>query len=40
VRRERALLQSIFERAIDEGYDIRNPFRGIKRGKDKPGRAS
>ena len=22
--------------AIDEGYDIRNPFRGIKRGKDKP----
>jgi excisionase family DNA binding protein len=36
VRRERGLLQSIFERAIDEGYDIRNPFRGIKRGKDKP----
>lgn len=36
MRRERALLQSIFERAIDEGYDIRNPFRGIKRGKDKP----
>jgi len=30
------LLQSIFERAIDEGHDIRNPFRGIKRGKDKP----
>ena len=29
-------LQSIFERAIDDGYDIRNPFRGIKRGKDKP----
>ena|SRR5687767_14982647 len=36
VRRERGLLQSTFERAIDEGYDIRNPFRGIKRGKDKP----
>jgi excisionase family DNA binding protein len=36
VRRERGLLQSIFERAIDEGYDIRSPFRGIKRGKDKP----
>jgi integrase len=36
VRRERGLLQSIFERAIDEGYDIRNPFRGIKGGKDKP----
>jgi integrase len=36
VRRERGLLQSIFERAIDEGYDIRNPFRGIKREKDKP----
>ena len=27
VRRERGLLQSIFERAIDEGYEIRNPFR-------------
>jgi integrase len=36
VRRERGLLQSIFERAIDEGYEIRSPFRGIKRGKDKP----
>jgi integrase/recombinase XerD len=36
VRRERGLLQSIFERAIDDGHDIRNPFRGIKRGKDKP----
>jgi integrase len=36
VRRERGLLQSIFERAIDEGHDIKNPFRGIKRGKDKP----
>lgn len=36
VRRERGLLQSIFERAIDEGHDIRNPFRSIKRGKDKP----
>ncbi len=36
VRRERGLLQSIFERAIDEGYDIRNPFRGIERGKDRP----
>ncbi len=35
VRRERGLLQSIFERAIDEGHDIKNPFRGIKRGKDK-----
>src|SRR4030095_13323140 len=35
VRRERGLLQSIFERAIDEGHDFRNPFRGIKRGKDK-----
>ena len=30
------LLQSIFERAIDDGYDTRNPFRGIKRGKDAP----
>ncbi len=36
VRRERGLLQSIFERAVDEGDDIRNPSRGIKRGKDKP----
>jgi integrase/recombinase XerD len=36
VRRERGLLQSIFARAIDEGHDFRNPFRGIKRGKDKP----
>jgi integrase len=36
VRRERGLLQSICERAIDEGYDVRNPFRGVKRGKDKP----
>ena len=36
MRRERGPVQSIFERAIDEGYDIRNPFRGIKRGKDKP----
>ena len=36
VRRERGLLQSILERAIDEGHDFRNPFRGIKRGKDKP----
>src|SRR5690349_22789293 len=35
VRRERGLLQSIFEHAIDEGHDIRNPFRSIKRGKDK-----
>ena len=35
VRRERGLLQSIFERAIDEGHDIKNPFRGIKRGRDK-----
>ena len=26
----------MFERAIDEGHDFRNPFRGIKRGKDKP----
>ncbi len=36
VRRERGLLQSIFERAIDEGHDFRNPFSGIKRGKDMP----
>src|SRR5205814_1290083 len=36
VRRERGLLQAIFERAIEEGYNFRNPFRGIKRGKDKP----
>jgi integrase len=36
VRRERSLLQAIFERAIEEGHDFRNPFRGIKRGKDKP----
>jgi site-specific recombinase XerD len=36
VRRERGLLRSIFERAIEEGHDIRNPFRDIKRGKDKP----
>jgi len=35
VRRERGLLQAIFERAIEEGHEIRNPFRGIKRGKDK-----
>jgi len=36
VRRERSLLQAIFERAIEEGHDFKNPFRGIKRGKDKP----
>lgn len=36
VRRERSLLQAIFERAIEEGRDFRNPFRGIKRGKGKP----
>src|ERR1700681_1518903 len=30
VRRERGLLQSIFERAIDDGHDFRNPFRGMK----------
>jgi len=36
LRRERGLLQSIFERAIDDGHDFRNAFRGIKRGKDKP----
>jgi integrase len=35
IRRERGLLQSIFERAIDEGHDTRNPFRGIKRGRDQ-----
>jgi integrase/recombinase XerD len=35
VRRERGLLQAIFERAIEEGHEIHNPFRGIKRGKDK-----
>jgi site-specific recombinase XerD len=29
VRRERGLLQAIFERAIEEGHEIRNPFRGI-----------
>ncbi len=28
VRRERGLLQSIFEHEIDDGYDIRKPFRG------------
>jgi hypothetical protein len=37
VRRERGLLQSIFERASDEDYDIRNPFRGIKRGRTSHG---
>jgi integrase len=36
VRRERSLLQAIFERAIDEGYAFRNPFHGIKCGKDMP----
>jgi len=36
VRRERGLLQAIFERAIKDGHDLRNPFRGIKRGRDKP----
>ncbi len=36
VRRERGLLQAIFERAIEEGHEFRNPFRGIKRGKDTP----
>lgn len=36
IRRERGLLQAIFERAIEEGHDFRNPFRGIKRGKDTP----
>lgn len=36
IRRERSLLQAIFERAIDEGHDFRNPFRGIKLGKDTP----
>lgn len=36
VQRERGLLQAIFERAIDDGYDFKNPFRGIKRKKDKP----
>ncbi len=36
VRRERGLLQAIFQRAIEEGYDIRNPFHGIARGKDRP----
>src|ERR1700687_1525918 len=34
VRRERGLLQSIFERAIDDGHDFRNPFRGMKCGID------
>jgi integrase len=36
VRRERSLLQAIFERAIEDGHDFKNPFRGIKRGRDKP----
>jgi integrase len=36
VRRERGLLQAIFERAIEDGYDIRNPFRGIKLPADAP----
>jgi len=36
VQRERALLQAIFERAIEDGYEFKNPFRGIKRTKDKP----
>ncbi|MFN8060361.1 MAG: hypothetical protein U0Q12_14485 [Vicinamibacterales bacterium] len=30
------MVQAIFERAIEDGYDLRNPFRGIKRGRDKP----
>jgi integrase len=36
VRRERGLLQAIFERAIEDGHNFRNPFKGIIRGKDKP----
>jgi integrase len=35
VRRERGLLQAILEDALEEGHEIRNPFHGIKRGKDK-----
>lgn len=35
LKRERGLLQAIFERAIEDGYELRNPFRGIKRGKDR-----
>ena len=40
MRRERGLLQSIFERAIDEGYDIRNPFRGSSAGRRSRGLVS
>ena len=36
VQRERALLQAIFQRAIEDGHEFTNPFRGIKRVKDKP----
>jgi integrase len=36
VQRERALLQAIFQRAIEDGHEFKNPFRGIKRVKDKP----
>ena len=39
VRRERGLLQSIFERAIDEGYDIRNAFRRSSAERTSRGRA-
>ena len=28
VQRERALLQAIFERAIEDGHEFKNPFRG------------
>ena len=37
-RPKRSALDAVrrVSRAIDEGHDIRNPFRGIKRGKDKP----
>src|SRR5438477_3434045 len=36
VQRERAPLQAIFQRAIEDGHEFTNPFRGIKRVKDKP----
>jgi len=40
VRRERGLLQSIFERAIDEGYDIRNRSVASSGGRTSHGRGS
>ena len=35
-RNRDAQIVAHFERAKDDGHDFRNPFRGIKRGKDKP----